>query len=100
MCRAEAPHLSDLQKQFGEQGLIVLGINCVDTVEQIRRFVETKSLGYRMLVRGDGVANHDYHCRAFPTLYWIDRAGKVAAKDYGYLDSGLLQARVKAIIGK
>jgi len=99
MCRAEAPHLSALQAEHRAAGLVVIGINCDnDPPERIRKFVEAKSLGYKMLLRGDGVAMRDYHCRAFPTLYWIDREGRVAARDYGFQPPEKLAERARALL--
>jgi hypothetical protein len=51
-----------------------------------------------MLVRGDGVAARNYLCRAFPTLYWIDRAGVIAARDYGFRTPEALAARARALV--
>lgn len=99
MCRAEAPHLSALQEEHRGSGLVVLGINCDnDTPERIRGFVEAKRLAYRMLVRGDGVATRQYHCRAYPTLYWIDREGRIAARDYGFQPPAKLAERAKDLL--
>jgi thiol-disulfide isomerase/thioredoxin len=101
MCRAEAPHLSELQKKHRDSGLVVLGINIDnDSPERLKKFVGEKGLAYQMLLRGEGVANRDYHCRAFPALYWIDREGKVIARDYGYKSPKYLEDRTKALIGR
>lgn len=100
MCRAEAPHLSSLQKKHGDD-LIILGINCDnDSAERIRSFVDSEELSYRMLMRGDGVAMRDYHCRTFPALYWIDSEGRVAARDQGFRKAEVLEARARALLGR
>ena len=99
MCRAEAPHLSALQKKFRSQGLVVLGINIDnDTAERIDKFVQDRGLDYTMLLKGDGVAFSQYSCRAFPTLYWIDRTGKIRARDYGYQATARLEARARGLL--
>ncbi len=53
-----------------------------------------------MLLRGDRVGFRDYHCRAFPTLYWIDREGIIVARDYGLLSPGELEERARTITGR
>ena len=99
MCRAEAPHLSELQEKHRGDGLVVLGVNIDnDKPDRIRRFMDSKGLSYRMLVRGDGVAMRDYHCRAFPTLYWIDKNGTVMARDYGPQGRKRLEDRARTLI--
>jgi len=88
-----------LQKKFRSKDLVVIGVNIDnDTKARIQSFVDSKNLDYRMLLRGDGVALRDYHCRAFPTVYWIDRKGKIMARDYGRMGIGELEARAQALL--
>lgn len=78
---------------------MVLGINIDnDSPERIKKFVAAENLEYRMLLRGDRVGFRDYHCRAFPTLYWIDREGTIVARDYGLLSPSTLEERATTIL--
>ena len=79
---------------------MVLGINIDhDSAEKVRAFAASKGLAYRMLLHGDGVAAQKYHCRAFPTLIWIGRDGRVAARDYGIVGPAGLEERARALLG-
>ena len=101
MCRAEAPHLSALQKKFKDRGLVVLGINIDnDSVERIEKFRDEKDLVYPMLLAGGAVASKQYFCRAFPTVVWIDREGKIVNRDYGYKRLGDLEKRAQELLGR
>ena len=48
-CRHEMPMLMDLQREYGEQGLQVIGI-ALDDVQNVRRFVQNYGIGYTILV--------------------------------------------------
>ena len=85
MCRAEAPHLSRLQEKYKDQGLTVLGVNADNnSKENLNRFIQEKKLTHAILLNGSGVAMQAYSARAYPTTYWIDRSGKLVAREYGY----------------
>ncbi len=101
MCRAEAPHLSALQKKFASKGLVVLGINIDnDSAERIGKFRADKGLEYTMLQKGNEVAMRAYFCRAFPTLYWIDEKGTIMARDYGFQTPDRLEERARALMAR
>ena len=101
MCRAEAPHLSVLQKKYKDRGLVVLGINIDnDSVERIQKFKEEKDLVYPMLLAGGTVASKQYFCRAFPTVVWIDKTGKITGRDYGYKRLGDLEKRAQQLLAR
>jgi thiol-disulfide isomerase/thioredoxin len=48
-CKDSLPHLANLQKQFGGQGLHILGLNVGqgDTLEDVRKFVVKKRSAIR-----------------------------------------------------
>ena len=48
-CRHEMPMLMDLQKQYGEQGLQVVGI-ALDDIQSVRSFVQRYGISYPVLV--------------------------------------------------
>ncbi len=85
MCIAEAPHLSRLQEKYKNQGLTVLGVNSDNNSKaNLERFVKEANLTHAILLNGSGVAMQVYSARAYPTTYWIDRSGKLVAREYGY----------------
>ena len=101
MCRAEAPHLSELQKKYENQGLTVLAVNADnDSARRLKAFVEEKNLTHTILIAGNGVAFGEYSCRAFPTQYWIDRSGKLVGRDYGYENFRKMESKAKKLLKK
>ena len=101
MCRAEAPHLSQLQKKYENQGLTVLAVNADhDSNRRLKEFAVDENLSHKILVQGHEVAFETYSCRAFPTQYWIDRSGKLVARDYGYENYREMEATAKKLLKK
>jgi thiol-disulfide isomerase/thioredoxin len=49
-CRVEIPHLQELHKKYGKDGLIVIGLNLEDPVEDkqaVKKFVKDFGMGYQ-----------------------------------------------------
>jgi cytochrome c biogenesis protein CcmG, thiol:disulfide interchange protein DsbE len=49
-CRVEIPHLKELHKKYGKDGLIVIGLNLEDPVEDkqaVKKFVKDFDMGYQ-----------------------------------------------------
>lgn len=89
-CRLAIPELVSLQKKYGDQGFVILGISMDDPATATRTFLrEFKNkffINYTVL-RGDEKVLADYfgdQAPAIPTLFLIDRQGKVFDKFVGF----------------
>ncbi len=83
-CRYTAPHLSELQKKYADQGLIVIGISD-ETEDLVRPYVEKlgAEMSYRVAVdRARTTASRYFEGfgreESLPTAYVIDGNGRVA----------------------
>jgi thiol-disulfide isomerase/thioredoxin len=83
-CRESAPHLSALQKKYGPQGLVVIGISKEDA-DTVRPFLENSggNMDYRVaLDRADTTTRRYFDSfgreSTIPTAYVIDEHGRVA----------------------
>ncbi len=89
-CRVSIPELVELQKKYGDQGVVVIGIS-MDDPEMfpdmyLLAFKETFKMNYTIL-RADQKVALDYFGMAnmaIPTLFVINREGKLADKIMGY----------------
>ena len=101
MCRAESPHLSKIQKQFRSKDVVVLAINADnDGRGRIREFVAENDLQQRMLLRGDGVGFQQYHLKAMPSVYFIDRSGKVVDREVGFRNQSQIEKTLEKVLGR
>ena len=79
-CRREIPWLIGFQKQYGPQGLQIIGVSMDDdSKDEIARFVRTSGMNYPVLLNDNRVASSYGGIGILPTTYYISRDGDVLA---------------------
>jgi len=83
-CREAIPHLIDLHRTFGQNGLEVIGMS-VDKGESetVRRFAKSMDIPYAIIITPDEV-QREYGVVSLPTTILIDREGKIRQKYVGF----------------
>src|SRR5690242_2478146 len=75
-CRAEIPGLIELQKQYGKQGLAVIGVSVdQDGASAVKAFAQKFGMNYPVLLADPKVVQAYGGIEAIPTTFVIDRAG-------------------------
>jgi thiol-disulfide isomerase/thioredoxin len=84
-CRASIPHLTHLQKEYGDQGLVVIGISSDDDeAETVRKFVERQGskMDYTVAIdRRKSTKRAWFDAagrRGIPSAFVVDKTGKIA----------------------
>ena len=95
-CIATTPYFNQLREKFKQEGLEVLGINAYDTKADINKFVHTHKVSYPVLLNGKNIAEK-YGVNEFPTLFIIDKSGKVVYAHSGDFDESTILEIEKAI---
>lgn len=90
-CRMTAPKLSAWQSRYGAQGLTVIGIT-MDAPEVALQASVEMGIDYAVLSDTDGETTRAYKAFSLPTLFVIDRAGKIRLAVVGYSSAGLEKA--------
>jgi cytochrome c biogenesis protein CcmG, thiol:disulfide interchange protein DsbE len=93
-CRMTAPRLSAWQDRYGAQGLTVIGIT-MDSPEVALQASVEMGMDYAVLSDPDGETTRVYKAFALPTLFVIDRDGKIRAAQVGYSSAGLERAEAQ-----
>ena len=89
-CRAETPHLVELQRQYGEQGLQVIGLNVggADDRDEVpgfaREFGIQYSLGFPDDEFADSLLSDNQN---IPQAFIVDRSGRIVKRFVGYNDN-------------
>lgn len=97
-CRAEIPGFIELQKKYGEKGLVVVGISLDDGPEGVRRFASQLEVKYP-LVMGDEKVTKDYGgVSVIPTTFVIDRQGRIASRHVGFAEASVFEAEIKPLL--
>lgn len=82
-CREAVPHLVNLNRKYGKQGLQILGLSLDEGDEGgVKDFITSKRINYPVALAGEDVQT-DYGLRSLPTVFVINRKGVVAEKFQG-----------------
>jgi len=97
-CMLALPALQDLHEKYNNKGLKVIGIDPYDTKEKddIDIFLAKRGVTYTILLGGKDIAK-EYHVSGYPTMYLIDKNGKIILSQVGY-GEGVEEALEKIII--
>jgi thiol-disulfide isomerase/thioredoxin len=98
-CRAEIPGFVELQKKYGKDGLVIVGIS-VDQggAEVVKKFVAQNKVSYQIVLADDGVADAFGGVEGIPTTFVIDRAGKIQLKEVGYVAPAEFEKRIQPFL--
>jgi hypothetical protein len=78
----EVPLLKDLYARYANDA-VILGISVDASVERVDRVVKEKGMSWPILADGkdfEGPIPTAYHIQGTPTLFVLDRAGRIFAK--------------------
>ncbi|MFQ6114158.1 MAG: peroxiredoxin family protein [bacterium] len=85
------PILTDLTKKYEAQGLVILPVYVNSgSVEDILTWSAEMNLGYPLLVSKDKNISEAYNSRMVPSIFLIDRDGRIVKKYVGYKDKEVL----------
>jgi peroxiredoxin len=98
-CEVEMPVFSAWQRQYGPQGLRVVGISMDDGAAPVRKAVARLKLDYPVAM-GDARLGERYGALGLPLTYLIDRDGVVRARFQGETNPKAIMARLQALLGR
>ncbi|MBK5100870.1 MAG: TlpA family protein disulfide reductase [Desulfobacteraceae bacterium] len=103
-CKMSIPELVKLQEKYRDKGLVVLGISLDDpgraSDKYLRAFKDDYNINYTVL-RFNHQVLRDYfgfETPAIPTMFIIDREGKIRGKFVGFRP-GALEKALKRVLG-
>ena len=96
-CKTEMPWLNEFQKQYRDQGLVVLGISTFDDEAAIRKFIKPLGVEYTMAA-GDESIDDLYPAAGMPYTIYIDRNGRIVDKVIGLKKREIIEDEIKRIL--
>lgn len=94
-CKVEMPWFVELQKQYGPQGLEIVGVALDDSPrEVISKFAKEMGVNYVILQGQDSVGDA-YGAMGLPTSFFIDRSGKIVESGSGLLERSEIESDIK-----
>ena len=100
-CKVELPWFVDLQKQYGPQGLQIVGISEDEGgKDKVAAFVKEMGVNYTVAVDDDTVAGKYGDVEDLPTTFYIDRNGKIVQFAMGLVDRSEIEDKMKAALAQ
>lgn len=97
-CRTEMPALEKAAITYRSDGLEILAVNFGESQAAVLAFAAELGLKIPLLLDSDGAVQASYRVPGYPSSYFIDRQGRVAALQLGILTEGALTARLATIL--
>jgi cytochrome c biogenesis protein CcmG/thiol:disulfide interchange protein DsbE len=100
-CREEIPGFVELQKEYGDAGLTIVGVSMDDGgFSTVRPFADKMNINYP-LVMDDGKVGRAYGpVRALPSTFVVGPDGMIQHVRSGYLPEAQLRAWVKPLLDR
>ena len=104
-CRAEAPDLAALSKEFEDQGVQFVGVNVRDTAETALAFDRKFGITFPSVMDAQSGAvslafTGVVSPAAVPTTLVIDKDGKVASRILGRIDASILRTLIESVVAE
>jgi len=84
-CRIEMPAFEAAYARYGEDGLVIVGVNNQETVEDVTGFRLEQALSFPLLMDETGAIQRAYGVRSYPSTFLINRDGAIIAQHFGAL---------------
>jgi cytochrome c biogenesis protein CcmG/thiol:disulfide interchange protein DsbE len=83
-CRRSFPWLNEMHDKYGQEGLVILGVNMDADQAAAELFLKEYPADFRIVRDPEGELAKLYEVIAMPSSYVIDRDGKIVARHLGF----------------
>jgi peroxiredoxin len=100
-CKIEMPWFVELEKQYGPEGLQVLGVAMDDaSPADIGKFAKDLGVNYPVLIGKEAVGDAYGGVQFLPATFYIGRDGKVVDKVFGLKGRGEIEDDIKRALAE
>jgi thiol-disulfide isomerase/thioredoxin len=100
-CKIEMPWFVELQKEYGPQGLQIVGVAMDDSSkEEIQKFAQEMGVNYTILIGKEAVGQAYGGVDVLPTTFFIDRDGKIVTREFGLQSRSLFVDNIKKALSQ
>lgn len=100
-CKREMPWFVELQKEYAGQGLQVIGVAMDDaSTADIAKFAKDMGVNYPILLGKEDVGLRYGGVNVLPTTFFLDRNGKVIAREFGLQSRSVFVDHIKEALGQ
>ena len=99
-CLIEIPWFQDFQKQYGPQGLEVIGISLdEDGPKKVQQFVQKHGMTYTVLMGNEKTTEAFGGILGLPTTFLVDRNGKYYSIHRGLVGRDRVEEDLRELLG-
>lgn len=100
-CRAEIPGYVELQKQYGKDGLVIVGASADEAGPAVvKEFAAKMGINYTMLMADEAISTAFGGVEALPTTFLIDRNGHIRDRKVGMEHKAEYEQKILAVLGE
>jgi thiol-disulfide isomerase/thioredoxin len=101
-CKAEIPGYIGLQKKYGADGLVIVGVSKDDDgpkrQKTVQDYVDAHGMNYTVVFTSDELEAALGGIEAIPTTYIIDRDGNIRTKKVGLMETAEFEKRLLTVL--
>jgi len=97
-CQLEMPRFAAWQKQYGPQGLQILGVSMDDGPEGVHKLVNKLRINYPVVMGDEQIGTLYGGILGLPVTFLIDRQGQVIARFQGEADLNAMEEQIKQLL--
>ena len=97
-CREEIPQFVELQIEYRDQGLQIIGISMDDGPDPVRDFYQRFHMNYPVALGNAKIGELYGGVLGLPIAFLIDRNGRIEAKHIGATDVSVFEREIKALL--
>jgi thiol-disulfide isomerase/thioredoxin len=100
-CRAEIPHFIEIQNEYKDKGVTVVGISVDSTgPADVAQFVKDNGMNYPIVMADEATATAYGADQGIPTTVVIDKNGNVVARHLGLTDKDVFEDDIKKALAE
>jgi DsbE subfamily thiol:disulfide oxidoreductase len=98
-CKAEIPSFIALQKEYGKNGLAVIGVSVDEGgADVVKSFAQQSGMNYTVVLADDKTTQAFGGIDAIPTTFIIDREGRIVTKHLGFTEKDEFEKELKPLL--
>ena len=98
-CRREIPDFIALQKEYGDRGLVFVGVALDDEgVSVVKPFAKEAGINYPLVIGDETVVKAYEGVEVYPTTYVINRNGTIVSRHLGSLTKAEMEQEIKPLL--
>ena len=100
-CKAEIPGYVELQKKYGKDGFVIVGVS-IDQggADLVKGFVEKAGINYQIVMADEKVTAAFGGVEVIPTTFLIDRSGLIRDRKEGAEETAEYEKKIASVLAE